>query len=226
MAALFRAEQVARAANFQVAHGDFEAAAERGVLLHGADAFAHVGQQPRVARQQQIRVGLVLVAAHAPAQLIKIAQAEPVRAIDDDGVRVRNIEAALDDRGGKQHVRLAVHELRHHFFQFVRCASGRGRRRCGRGARATAKLLLPSSRIVITRLCRKNTCPPRFISRWMASRISRSSYCGDDGLDRQPVVRRRLDGAHVARAGEREVKRARNRRGAEREHVHQRAQAA
>ncbi len=46
----------------------------------------------------------------------------------------------------------------------------------------------------------------------------------DDGLDRQPVVRRRLDGAHVARAGQRQVKRARNRRGAEREHIHQRAQ--
>ena len=45
-----------------------------------------------------------------------------------------------------------------------------------------------------------------------------------DGLDRQAVVRRRLDGAHVARAGEREVKRARNRRGAERQHVHERAQ--
>ena len=78
--------------------------------------------------------------------------------------------------------------------------------------------------IVITRLCRKKTCPPRFSSRWMASRITRSSYCVDDGLDRQPVVRRRLDGAHVPRAGEREVERARNRRGAEREHVHQRAQ--
>ena len=54
--------------------------------------------------------------------------------------------------------------------------------------------------------------------------MTRSSYCGDDGLDRQPVVRRRLDGAHVARAGEREVERARNRRGAQREHIHQRAQ--
>ena len=48
---------------------------------------------------------------------------------------------------------------------------------------------------------------------------------GDDGFDRQAVMRRRLDGAHVARAGQREVKRARDRRGAEREHVHQRAQA-
>ena len=48
---------------------------------------------------------------------------------------------------------------------------------------------------------------------------------GDDGLDRQAVVRRRLDGAHVARAGQRQIKRARNRRGAQRQHIHQRAQA-
>ena len=47
----------------------------------------------------------------------------------------------------------------------------------------------------------------------------------DDGLDGQAVVRRRLDGAHVARAGEREVKRAGNGRGAQGQHVHQRAQA-
>jgi len=38
-------------------------------------------------------------------------------------------------------------------------------------------------------------------------------------------MRRRLNRAHVARVGEREVKRARNRRGAEREHVHQGPQA-
>src|SRR5204862_3794690 len=38
--ALLRAEQIAGAANFQVAHRDFEAAAQRGVLLDGADALA------------------------------------------------------------------------------------------------------------------------------------------------------------------------------------------
>jgi hypothetical protein len=42
----------------------------------------------------------------------------------------------------------------------------------------------------------------------------------DGGLDRQPVLRRRLDGAHVARACERHVQRARDRRRGEREHVH------
>ena len=43
----------------------------------------------------------------------------------------------------------------------------------------------------------------------------------DDGLDRMPVGRRGLDRAHVARAGQREIKRARNRRGGERQHIDQ-----
>ena len=81
--------------------------------------FADVGQQPRVARQQQISVGLVFVATHAAAQLIEIAQAKTIGAIDDDRVRVGNIEAAFDDRGGEQNVGFAVDEFRHHFFQIV-----------------------------------------------------------------------------------------------------------
>ena len=39
-------------------------------------------------------------------------------------------------------------------------------------------------------------------------------------LDRQPVLWRRLDGAHVARAGERHVQRARDWRRGQRQHVH------
>ena len=47
----------------------------------------------------------------------------------------------------------------------------------------------------------------------------------DDGFDRQPIMRWRLNRAHVARAGEREIQRARNRRSAQRQHVHECAQA-
>ena len=43
----------------------------------------------------------------------------------------------------------------------------------------------------------------------------------DDRLDREAIERRRLDGGHVFRAHEREVKRARDRRGGKREHVHE-----
>ena len=41
----------------------------------------------------------------------------------------------------------------------------------------------------------------------------------DDRFDRQTIERRRLDRGHVFHADEREIKRARNRRGGEREHI-------
>jgi len=53
VAALFRAEQVARAADFEVAHGDFESAAERGVLPDGVMRLPHIGEQADMARGKQ-----------------------------------------------------------------------------------------------------------------------------------------------------------------------------
>ena len=47
---------------------------------------------------------------------------------------------------------------------------------------------------------------------------------GHDGFHRQPILRRGFAGAHIARAGEGEVERARDGRGAEREHIHMRAE--
>ena len=72
-----------------------------------------------VPRQQNVRVRLVLVASHPPAQLIQIAQPKPVRAIDDDGIRIRDIESALDDRRAHQHVDIALDEPAHDIFEFV-----------------------------------------------------------------------------------------------------------
>ena len=222
VAALFRAEQISRAANFQIAHGDLETAAERGVLLHGADAFAHVGEQARVARQQQIRVGLMLVTPDAPAQLVKVAQTKTVGAVNDDGVRIRNVETAFDDRRGKQNVGLAVDEFRHHFFEVVgiHLAVADDESRVGAKFFQTVGHVLNRHHAVVQE---KNLSAAR---EFAVDGVADGALVElrDDRLDGQAVVRRRLDGAHVARAGEREVKRARNRRGAQRQHVHERAE--
>src|SRR6185436_2387485 len=81
--ALLRAEEIARAANFQVAHRDFEPAAEARRLLDGADALPRIRQQAGMTGQKQIRISLMLVAPHAPAKLVKVTQSEPVCTIDD-----------------------------------------------------------------------------------------------------------------------------------------------
>ena len=66
---------------------------------------------------EQIRIGAAVGAAHAAAQLVELAEAVAVGAVDEDGVGERNVEAVFDDGGGHQHVVLVVHEGEHHSFQ-------------------------------------------------------------------------------------------------------------
>src|SRR5205823_494083 len=108
VAALLCTQEIARAPNFQVAHGDFKTAAEARVLFDRADALPDVAEQACVAREKEIRVGLVFVTAHPAAELVEVTQPEAVRAIDDDGVGVWDVDAALDDRGGNEDIRFAV----------------------------------------------------------------------------------------------------------------------
>ena len=218
VAALFRAEQIAGAADLKVAHGNFKPAAQRGILPDGADAFAHIGEQAYVARQQQIGIGLVLVTPDPPAQLVKVAQAKPVGAVNDYGVRVWNIQAALDDGGGQQDIRLAIDELGHDRFQFVRIhlAVTNDQARVGQKPFQAVGHGLNRHYAIV----QEKNLPAAIQLALDGIADDALVELGDNGLDRQPVMRRGLDGAHVARTGEREVKRAGNGRGAEREHVH------
>src|SRR5688572_10225303 len=61
----------------------------------------------------------MFVAADAAAELVEVAEAEAVGAINDYGVGVRDVDATLDDRRGEQHVSIAVDELGHHFLQII-----------------------------------------------------------------------------------------------------------
>ena len=220
--ALLRAEEVARAADFQIAHGDLEAAAQRRVLLDGAHALAGVREQTRVSRHEQIGEGLMLVAPHPAPQLIQLAQAEAVRAVDDDRVRVRDVDAALDDRRAEQHICLAVDEFRHHFLEIIRVhlavSDGESRLRHQHPQPRRDALDIEHAIVQIEDLSAAVQLAQDRVANHPFVELS------DDGLHGQPILRRRLDGAHVARARQREMQRARDGRGAEREHVHELAQ--
>ena len=120
VAALLGAEQVAGTAELEVAHGDAKARAELVVLPDGAQPLPGQVQHARVPVEQQVGVGLVLETADAAAQLVELRQAEAVRALDDEGVAIRDVEAALDDRGANQHLVLPGDEIGHHALEPVR----------------------------------------------------------------------------------------------------------
>ena len=112
VAVLLLAQQVAGAADLQVAHGDVVARAQGLELLQRRQAAARLGGQPLARRGHQVGEGPVVAAADPPAQLVELGQSEAVGAVDDDGVDPRHVQARLDDRRGHQHVELVVQEGR------------------------------------------------------------------------------------------------------------------
>ncbi len=126
VAGLFGAEEVACAAYFQVAHGDFEAAAEFAVLADGGGAFAGLARAHHGGREEEVGVGLLGGAADAATELIEVGEAEAVGAVNKDGVDVGHINAAFDDGGGDEDVGAAVEEVGEGAFDvvFVHAAVG------------------------------------------------------------------------------------------------------
>jgi len=70
-------------------------------------------------RNQQIRVRPAIGPAYAASQLVELRQTVPVRPIDDDRVRVGDIQPVLHNRGCHQHVVFVRDEVDHHLFELA-----------------------------------------------------------------------------------------------------------
>src|SRR5438874_7667244 len=119
VAALLRAEEVAGAADFQIAQGDLEAGAELGEFFYRFKSAAGHRRHAALAIQQKVGISSILIAAHASSKLVQIGKAITVRLVDKDGVDVGNIQAALDDRGRQEDVAFLLDEIEHGLFQLV-----------------------------------------------------------------------------------------------------------
>ncbi len=80
------AEDVAAAADLEVAGGDAEAGAEVGELLDGGEPLARVAGEDAVGGYEQIAEGEPVAAPDAPAELVELREAETLRVIDQDRV--------------------------------------------------------------------------------------------------------------------------------------------
>ena len=175
------------------------------------DALAGVAHGHHVARQQQDGVGFFPGAAHTAAQLIEIRQAEAVGAVDEDGVGIGDIDAGLDDGGGKQDVGLALDEGVHDHFQLILVhlsvadEDARLRHQLGDAAAHHLDGFYPVVQeehlAAALHFAADGVADDAFVIRANA------------GGNRHPVGRRGVNGGHVARSHQRHVKRARYGRG-------------
>ena len=94
VARLLVAEQVAGAAQLEVAHRDAVARAELGVVGERREACARLRRELAAVRVQEVRVGGALAPADAAADLVELGEAEHVGALDDERVGLRDVEPA------------------------------------------------------------------------------------------------------------------------------------
>ena len=110
-------EYFARAANFQVVHGQIKAAAQFFHLLNGVQTLRSLFGEAVNFGHHQIRIGLMVAAAHAAAQLVQLRQTKLVGARNHNGVGRGHINARFNDGGAEQHVVALGHKIAHDFFQ-------------------------------------------------------------------------------------------------------------
>src|SRR5262249_53628196 len=84
----------------------------------GEPATCNLGQS-LIRRNQQVGVSTTVRAADATPQLIELRKAVPVCAVNDQGVRQRNVESVFDDRRRYKHIELVMHESSHYLLELL-----------------------------------------------------------------------------------------------------------
>ena len=106
MAGLLRAQNVSRAANFQIAHRDLEARAQVRIFLDRLESLRRDRRHGPIRRQKQIAIRPMLPPPDPAAKLVQLAQAKSIGVVDDDRVGVGDIQAGFDDRRADENIRL------------------------------------------------------------------------------------------------------------------------
>ena len=218
MPVLLAAEEVSRSAELQVQRRDPEARAQLAELLDRREPAPRDGRQVAVFRHEEVGVGAAIRAAHASAELIELGQSEPVGAIDHERVHERNVEPVLHDRRADEDVGLVADELEHDLFELrlLHLAVSDDDARLGHEASEIGRERVDGAHAVVDE--EDLPASSELVADGLGDDLGVEA--GDVGLDRHPILGRRLDDREIPDARERHVEGARDRGGGERERVH------
>ena len=166
---------------------------------------------------EQVGVGALARAPDPAADLVGLGEAELVGALDDQRVRLRDVEARLDDRRRHQAVGVAAQELEHRSLELglVHLPVGLGEA----NARAERPQALGD---LVQRL--DPVVEEEGLAAALDLALDRPAHQllvvgADVGADRPPALGRRLDHRDVAQPGEAHLQGPRDRRRRHRQHV-------
>ena len=111
MAGLGATQEVAGTSDLEVALGHCQARAQLGVRRDCFQALVRGLGQGLITRVEEVRVGAFAASSDAPAQLVELGEAEGVGAVNDERIRVGDIQAGFDDGRAHEDIELVVPEV-------------------------------------------------------------------------------------------------------------------
>ena len=117
---LLTAEQVARAADLQILHRHLHACAELRMGRDRRQPLVRLLGQRNLRWIEEVGIRTFPATAHPTTELVQLGEAEPVRPVDDERVRVGDVQAGLHDGGADQDVSGALPEIGDDLFKRAR----------------------------------------------------------------------------------------------------------
>ena len=214
---LFATEQVARAANLKIRERQLKSGAEVRCVKNRLEALARIIGERLFPSIEEIAPGATTAAADAATQLIELRETESIGAINDDRVRIRNVETRFNDGGTDQDLRLAANKLAHDALQcaLLHLPVPHHYARVGNKSANLFRRRLNRFNAVmhVVRL----TTPLEFTQQGVAHQFE--ARLGDARCHGVAILGWGLDRGEVANPREGKVQRARDRRGGEGHHV-------
>ena len=217
MPVLFGAQNVARAADLEIAHGDAEARAELGELHEGLQPFRRLLRHDALGLVSKVGVREAFAPPHSAPELIELGDAEAVGIDDDDGVGVGKVDAVFDDGRRDEDVVLAAIKTEDVLFEDELFHPAVGERDARFGDELPHALCegVDALHMVV----KNEDLPAAGDLADAGVADERFGLFGDVRLHGKAGMGRRLDGGNVADARKREVQRARDGRRRHREAV-------
>lgn len=168
-------------------------------------------------REEEVRVGALATATDPAAELVQLGQAEQVGPLDDQRVRVRDVDAGLDDRRTDDDVGLLLPEALDDLLELVLGHLAVGHRDAG----LRDELADPGGRLLDRVHPVVDEEDLTLAEQLAPDRGGHLAFLvgADEGQHRVPLLRRGGDGGHLPDAGDRHLQGARDRRRGHGQHV-------
>ena len=116
---LFATEQITSTANLKVRERQLEAGAKVRRIKDRLQSLPCNLAQRILLAIEEVAPGATTASPNTATQLIELRQAELIGAVNNDRVRIWNVETRLNDGGTDKNVHLATDELPHHALELA-----------------------------------------------------------------------------------------------------------